>query len=222
MPRKCILKGESIEFLSIQQTVILDDYEVRKVDRGSAAVPTHVLMGYMDGRHYTTQVYTMMEMRAMVMLLGHAVDPKFVDMSVCAAKKYSKDKAKNGFYGGVAGLMIRDFAYRLDEGKIEGGKWEYGAERDDPLNLRGNYPRSYESARHPFLLKHKDASHASLSVDSDLDNREIISIHLTLSIIPPGHPGKCEHIPLGGREAFYKAVIEAMENTRDPIKAPPT
>lgn len=223
MPRKCLAKGAAIEFIPVQQTVIIDDLEVRKTD-GTALAPSFVLMEYLDGRHYGTQVYTMMEMRAMVMLTNQGVDPEFVDFSVCAAKKYSKEKAGDGYYGGAAGFMIRDFAYRLDEGKIEGGKWEYGAERDDPINLRGFHPRSYESARHPFLLKHRDASHAYLAVESDIANHEITDIFLRLSINPPKHPGKCVRIPLGGREAFREAVLEAMDSSariRGPIKVPP-
>lgn len=210
MPRKCLAKGAAIEFIPVQQTVVLDDLEVRKTD-GTALAPAFVLMDYLDGRHYGTQVYTMMEMRAMVMLTNQGVDPEFVDLSVCAAKKYSKEKAGDGCYGGAAGFMIRDFAYRIDAE----GKWEYGAERGDPINLRGNYPRTYESARHPFLLEHKDASHAYLAVESDIANHEITDIFLRLSINPPKHPGKCVRIPLGGREAFREAVLAAMD--RSPI-----
>ncbi len=209
MPRKSLSRGTAIEFIPVQQTVILDDLEIRKTD-GTAFAPSHVFMGYLDGRHYSTQVYTLMELRAMVMLLGSPVSSKCVADAIAKASHYvssvTQKSLVEGYSSGLHYAAVRDFAFMRDSEN----RWVYGEERERP-----------EVLKHPLCVKHPNkCTHAHLQVSVDTYEREIEDVKFVLSVWPPAHPGKSIEFPLVGRQLLHKAIIDAMESTAAPYLHP--
>lgn len=200
MPRTVLTPTFAVEFHPVNP----NREQLSPVDE--ACLPSHVLMEYVDGRHVNTQVFTTMEMRAMAMLTQTPVSPAYWEyVSLASCKRLETDKSLSNFAGRTT-LIVRDFAYRLQDD----GRWEYGKERIDPLNLRGVH--GVKDGRHPMTVEHDDAAHAFLSAGTKLSkDHEISEFILVLTIVPPGAQ-HCRHvtIPPAGRKKFFDTTMEAL------------
>ncbi len=183
MPRLSLHRDHAIEFLPVDSPL------------------RFVFMEYFGGRHYTTHLFTQMELRAVLMVTSEFVRPEIIADVVSRAVLPSKDINPDQGVGTMA-RVVRDFAFYTD-----GVKVHYGTEREAPE----------AGDTHPLLKKLSDhrsiSTHVELRVEADMEEYTISDVHLRLSVMGPKDMGKTISFRLYEREAFYKHVLSTLKST---------